>query len=381
MYIGKIETGKSYKKIIALFVILSLGLIGFVVYSSFSKAEIIITPKHDIENLEFEVPIGNIENDEQILSSSLPGKVLTKISEARETYDGLEDKLVDSHAKGKVVIYNNLDTAQALIPSTQLQSEKTGLIFRLDSYVGVPAHGQIEVSVTSDDKGEKTNIEPDKFKIIKIRPDWQSKLYAESKQKMEGGKKQGKVATQEEIDKARNQIAQNAHSKNLESFKTELSGEEKILEDATKIEILNHKAFVDLDEEIDKFDVYVQIKSVAVVFDEKKLFEQAQTRLQQQVAEGKEFLGHDPKSFKYEIIDYDDQKKYAKLKTTLQGNTVHKINSDNFDKEKLIGRTKEETEQYFKKDGNIEEVKVKLSPFWVKSVPSMSDKIEIIVEK
>ena len=33
------------------------------------------------------------------------------------------------------------------------------------------------------------------------------------------------------------------------------------------------------------------------------------------------------------------------------------------------------------KDGNIENIDVKLSPFWVQSVPNMQDKIEIIVEK
>jgi hypothetical protein len=55
--------------------------------------------------------------------------------------------------------------------------------------------------------------------------------------------------------------------------------------------------------------------------------------------------------------------------------------NDNFDKEKLIGRTTDETVQYFMKDGNIESVDVKLSPFWVQSIPNMQDKIEIIIEK
>lgn len=381
MYIGKIETGKSYKKIIIFFIILSIILIGFVVYNSFSQARITITPQHEIEQIVFEIPVGNIESDGQTVPASLPGKVLTKVSELKETYNGLENKLVDAHARGRVTIYNNLDETQALVPKTQLKSEKTGLIFRLDSYAGIPANGKTEVSVTADDKGEKTNIEPDNFIIVKVRPDWQDNLYAESSKKMEGGKKTGKIATEEEIEKAKNKVAENIHKINLESFKGELSGDEKILEQATKIEILNHTPFVELDEEVEKFDMYVQIKSVAVIFDEKKLFNQAQSRLQGKVTEEKEYLGHDPESFQYEVTHYDEKKNYAKIKVTLQGNTVYKIDSENFDKEKLIGRTSEETEQYFMKDGNIENINVKLSPFWVQSVPNMQDKIEIIVER
>ena len=381
MYIGKIETGRSYKKIITLFVVLSVGLIGFVVYNSFSQARIIITPKHEIEEVVFEMPIGNAESDEQIKSASLSGKVLSKTSEAKETYTGLENKLVDAHARGTVTIHNNLDAAQALVPKTQLKSEKTGLIFRLDSYAGVPAHGTVEVSVTADDKGEKTNIEADKFVIVKVRPDWQDNLYAESKSKMEGGKKQGKIATEEEIEKARDQVANNAHKINLESFKSELSGNEKILEQASKYEILNSNPFVELDQEVENFDTYVQIRSIAAIFDEKKLLEQAKSRLQNNVTDNKEYLGHIPETFKYEVTLYDEKKKYAKIKTTLQGKTVYNIANENFDKERLVGRTRDETEKYFLKDGNIESVDVRLSPFWVQSVPNMQDKIKIIIEK
>lgn len=381
MYIGKIETGKSYKKIITLFIILSICLIGFVIYNSFSQAHIIITPQHEIEQVVFEIPVGNIESEEPAVTASLPGKVLTKVSELKETYTGLENKLVDAHARGKVTIYNNLDVAQALVPKTQLRSQKTGLIFRLDSYAGVPANGKVEASVTADDKGEKTNIEADKFVIVKVRPDWQDNLYAESSNKLEGGKKQGKIATEDEIEKAKIKISESAHQINLESFKNELTNDEKILEQATKIEILNHTPFVELDQEVENFDTYVQIKSVAVIFDEKKLFNQAQSRLQSNIDDSKEYLGHDPKSFKYEVVHYDENKNYAKLKVTLQGNAVYKLANDNFDKEKLIGRTIEETKQYFMKDGNIENIDVKLSPFWVQSVPNMQDKIEIIVEK
>lgn len=381
MYIGKIETGRSYKKIIIIFALISIILIGFVIYNSLSKAKIVLTPKKEIEKVEFEIIVGNPEENKSLPSSTLKGKLLVKENEAKQKYSDLIEKTVQSHAEGKVIVYNKRQEAQALIPKTQLRSEKTNQIFRTTGYAAVPGNGQVEVGVIADEIGEKTNIEPDKFIVVKIWKDWQSLIYAESKEPMKGGIKQGKVATQEEIDKAKNQVAQNIHQNNLESFKKDLAGGEKISDKASKYEILKDKAFVKVDEQVSDFDMYVQIKSITLTFNEEELFKEAQKKLEEKILENKEFLGYDQNSFQYEISYYNEKEKYAKIKTSLSGNSVYKIASTAFDKEKLIGRTREETEQYFKKDGDIEKVEVSFFPFWVNSVPNMKDHIEIIVQK
>lgn len=379
MYIGKIETGRSYKKIIILFAIASFILIAFVIYNSLSRAEIRLTPKKEVEKVEFEV---SVEKKENITTqSALPGKILVETLEEKQKITDIALKQIDDRAQGKVIIYNKRGESQPLLPHTQLRSEKTGLIFRTDQRVVVPAGGQIEVSVTSDETGEKTNIEPDHFTIIKIWKDWQDLIYAESKEKMQGGVREAKVATQEEIEKAREKVATDIYQKALESFKKKLQGNEKILEKATLKEIINANASCKPDTRTDEFEMYVKAKIIAVIFDEKALFDLAQARLRAKILEDKELLAFDPKSFKYSIQSYDEKEERAQIKAELSGISVYKISSSVFDKEKLIGLDTSEVKVYFRKNPDIENVEVSFSPFWVKTVPSLKDHIEIVVEK
>jgi hypothetical protein len=379
VYIGKIETGKSYKKIIVLFIVASLVLIAFVVYNSFSRAEITLIPKKTEEKVEFEVPIENQENI--TTASSIPGRILVETLEETQKITDIAKKMVDDKAQGKVIIYNKRSESQPLLPHTQLRSEKTGLIFRTDQRVVVPANGQVEVGVTSDETGEKVNIEPDRFTIVKIWKDWQSLIYAESKEKMTGGVREAKVATQEEIERAKEKVAQDLYQKALDSFRQKLSANEQILENATTKEIISFKPSCKPDSRVEEFDMSVKAKIVAAVFNEKSLFDLAQEKLKAKILESKEFVDIDQKSFRYSLQSYNEKEGTARIKVELSGTSIYKISSSAFDKEKLVGRNAEEVKDYFRKNPDIENVKISFSPFWVKTVPSLKDHIEIIVEK
>lgn len=357
----------------------SLILIAFVVYNSFSRAEITLTPKKETEKIKFEVPIEKKEN--MTTQSALPGRILVTTLEEKQKITDIAKKQVDDKAQGKVIIYNKRGESQALKPRTQLQSEKTGLIFRTDQRVVVPGGGQVEIGVTSDEVGEKTNIEPDRFNIVKIWKDWQSLIYAESKEKMTGGVREAKVATQEEIDRAKEKVANDLQQKALDSFKEGLSSGEQILENATAKEIIDWRASCKPDTRTEEFEMYVKVKIIAVVFDEKELFNLTLARLKEGVLENKEFVNFDQKSFAYSLQSYDEKNGTARIKVSLEGTSIYKISSSTFDKEKLVGRNVEEVEIYFKKNPDIENVKVSFSPFWVKTVPSLKDHIEIIIEK
>lgn len=381
MYIGKIETGRSYKKIIFLFVILSIILIGFVVYNSFSGAEIILSPKKNIEKVDFEIPVGQVEENESLSNYFLPGRLIVKISDEKQSFSDIDLKTVDDHASGKVIFYNKRGESQSLVARTQLRSEKTGLIFRTKQRVVVPAHGEAEVDVVADDVGVKTNIEPDRLTVLKIWKDWQNLIYAENKEKFAGGTREAKVASEDQIEKARQAVAQNIHQKNIDSIRSELNEEEKILDNAVSKEILTHKAFTRTDKQTEQFDMYAQVKSVAVIFNEESLNDLAQNKLKAQIIEGKEFLGHNPNSFKYNVQSYDEKNSTARIKTYLEGSSIYKISSAAFDKEKLIGRNKDEIESYFKNNADVENIKISFFPFWVNSVPNMKDHIDILVAK
>lgn len=381
MYIKKIETGKSYKKLIIAFIVVGLILIGFVVYNSFSRAEIIVSPRKETLKVDFDTEIseGQGLNREQL--GSIKGKILTTTLEENQKITDIPEGLIPAKAKGKVIMYNKMGKSQGIKVRTQLQSEKTGLIFRTDKHVNLPAHGQVEVPVIADKPGKEGNIGPDHFRVIKLSPAWQELIYAESTEPMTGGEIEGKVATQEVIDKAKEKVLNDIYQKSKKSWQAKLAKNEKILDDAVVKEIISSKVSVEPDTPAEEFEVYMKARIVAVVFDENILLNLAKAKVKSRVVGSKEYQTHRPESFRYRVKDYDLQKKKATISCHLEGIAVAKLDDKLFNKEKLVGRNKEEVKAYFLNNRQVESVKVHFSPFWTKSVPSLLDHIEIKVSK
>jgi len=83
----------------------------------------------------------------------------------------------------------------------------------------------------------------------------------------------------------------------------------------------------------------------------------------------------------YDIVEYNTEENWAKVKVSLEGETISKLGNQVFDKERLAGRNKEEIQKYYGPMNDIEKVDITFSPFWVKNVPSLKDHIEITVKK
>jgi len=380
MYVGRIETGKSYKKIIFFFALISIALVGFVLYASFSKAEIKITPKKETLTTEYEVKIEPNTDLDLTQLQNIQGRMIQTEGEETQKITDIGRKTIDAKAKGTITIYNKLDHSQPLLPRTQLLSD-SGVLFRTDARVAAPAHGKVEVGITADQPGEAGNLEPTHFTIVKIWQNWQSSFYGETKEATTGGVQEVEVATQEVIDQAQNKVADSIYQKGLENLRGQLKPKEVINEKAIKKEILENEASVKPDTPAQEFDMKVKVKMIAVIFDEQTLIDLGVARIKKKISESKEFTNYNADNTTYEIIEYKPEENWAKVKVHLEGETVAKLGNQVFEKEQLAGRDKEEVEKYYAVMDDIEKVDVSFSPFWVKSVPSLKDHIEITVEK
>ena len=380
MYVGRIETGKSYKKIIFLFAIISLLLIGFVFYASFSKADIKITPKKEVINTEYEVSIKPNEDLDLTQLQNIQGRMIQTEAEETQKITDIGLKTIDDRAQGTITIYNNLDHSQPLLPHSQMLSD-SGILFRTDARVAVPAHGKVEVGITADQPGAQGNIEPTHFTVVKIWQNWQSSFYGETKTATTGGTKEVKVATQEVIDQAQNQVVDSLYQKGLENLRTQLKPKEEVNEKAIKREILVNEASVKPDTPTEEFEMKVKLKLVAIIFDEQTLIDLGVARIKKKISASKEFTGYDAEQTTFEVTEYNPEEGSAKVKVNLVGSTISKLGNQVFDKEQLAGRDQEEVEKYYGAMDDIEKIEVSFSPFWVNSVPSLKDHIEITVEK
>lgn len=375
MYLGRIESGKSYKKFYIFFFLICVGLVTAIIYITFGRATITISPKKVTFATEFETEVlENPSNDQAI-----PGKVLSLELEEMRQVTTNDTKGFEEKARGTVTVFNKRDKDQPLLAKTRLLSA-SGILFRTDKRVVVSAGSQVEISITADKEGKEGNIGPEHFTIVNIWKGWQDKLYAESTAPMSGGYKELPYVYNSTIDKAFNMLAEQLYEKAKVNLKQQISSQEKILEDAVKNELLEFSSSVEPDTQTDKFTIKVKVRTVALVLNEEKLKKLANTNLQKDAPRDKEFLGTIWESFRYKINSYDLEKKTAILAIHLEGESRAKISANLFKKPELVGLDRYEVKKYFEQFSDVAEAEVYFKPFWVHKVPSMLDHFEIQIK-
>lgn len=375
MYLGKIESGRSYKKFYFFFVLISLGVLGTIVYVSFARATIVIFPQKTTFGTAFEAEVVENPPNETII----PGKVLSLEFEESRLVTTNDSKGYDQNATGKVTVYNKRDKDQPLLARTRLLSA-SGILFRTDQRVVVPAGEQVEVEVTADQEGKEGNIGPERFNIVNIWKGWQDKLYAESSQPMTGGYLELPYVYNYTIDKAFDMLAEQLYEKAISQLKNQISSNEKILESAVKNEILEFSASVEPEIQAENFTIKVKVRTVALVFNEERLKNMANKMILEDAPKDKEFLGIQWDTFNYRVSSYDLEAKSARLLVSVQGESRAKISADILKKEELIGRDRHEIKEYFDRFEDIGGAEVYFRPFWVHKVPSMLDHFEIQIK-
>lgn len=94
---------------------------------------------------------------------------------------------IQKKATGKIVVYNDSSSSQLLIATTRFQTA-TGLVYRLNANITVPAKKNVTVNVTADQAGEKYNIGPSNFTLPALKGTAKEKtVYGKSAVAMTGG--------------------------------------------------------------------------------------------------------------------------------------------------------------------------------------------------
>lgn len=143
--------------------IVFVGIVLFLLSSTFSTATITITPKTQALVLNDTL---NITTD-ATNTKNLHFQIMTVKKTASKSLETDGEQYVETKATGKVIIYNNDSTSkQRLINNTRLESSE-GLIYRIRDSVDVPGiktvngvktPGSVEVDVIADAPGEKYNM-------------------------------------------------------------------------------------------------------------------------------------------------------------------------------------------------------------------------------
>ena len=365
-----------YKEIAFSFAIISFILVFVILYFTFSKAVITIIPKEVNVSSTFVIDVGLNDREGDIKGRIIETNIFTK-KDFESSYTEIEG---EGTATGKVTLFNQTGSAMTLVPTTRLLSTE-GILFRLKNKETIPAKGKREnVEVYADKEGVSGDIDPTTFSIPGLGANYEEIVYAESTTRMSGGSNKVHKVTEEDINIALEEIKKELRIEALEKLKLELEVGDSLLQEATKVSVLDTEISAKVGDSNPIFEIYMSIEVQGIVADRDEILKLAKEKLYISITPEKELLSVNNEEIEYQLEKYDKIDSLAQLKVTIVGNTMLHKTSEVLDKNNLMGKTKEEVKTYLLAEDGIENVQVELSPFLLRTVPKISDHIEIILK-
>ncbi|MFC1633067.1 hypothetical protein ACFL1U_02930 [Patescibacteria group bacterium] len=380
MDLGTINPGRSgYGKIIIGFVVFSIILVVVVAYFSFAHATITITPVVEDISVDFETHVDTSANFDPRNLDKIPGRLLQADLDAKVDVADVGAKEVPQRAHVTVTIYNKRGTAQPLLATTQLVNQ-SGIKFRTDARVVVPANGSIQVGATADIAGKVGNVGPSDWAIILLSPSMQKLVYAKSTAAATGGVKSVSFVSESDLNAAKQTAIDQSWDQGYAALTEQLEGSEQLADDSILAEVVSFESSAAEGSEVSSFNVTAKVGYRAVVFDESILLNLAVTKLKEQVPAEKDLGNFNTATFSYKVLKLDVNSGLVRISVHLEGQIIPKLGTDAFDKSNLFGLTKAEVEEFFASHEGVSSVKVSLRPPWVRSVPSIEDKVKLVIE-
>ena len=390
----KEKTGKRSKILVGvglLFLSVIFYYLGFIILA---RAEVNITTK------KIEIPFSGIVLIDKNVSSIdfskaiIPGNLfIFKANESQEfssTGHGKDER----KAKGIITIYNNYSTSPQILVATTRFETPDNKIFRLDSRIVIPGattkNGElipstIDVKVTADKPGPDYNIEacnlPDcKFTIPGFAGTSKFKdFYGVSTAPMAGGSLgSALLVTSEDLKNAEEVIMKKIMNSIDQDLQNKIPPELKVFQEAKSgINITKLSSDADLGDYREKFTVTAEAEIKVIAFNENHLIGYIQQALEKDKDENYDYCQNPELEYLELKTDFDK----GTLKISFKTNqvTCHKLSLDEI-KRIIVNKDRKALDQIFQSNPGIEEVKIKLWPWWIKKVPNSLQKIKIFID-
>ena len=368
-----------YRKIAFSFILLTLVLLMVVFYFTFIKVTIKIKTSEEIFNQNLIVDVYDTSKYEsKTKDKDIVGVVKKFNVELSKKYTSTGQEVVDKEVVGKVNLINRYSKDQPLIASTRLLSSD-GKLFRIKETVTVPAKGTVQATVYADRPGEEMAIGATIFTIPGLWSGLQDKIYAESKEAFRYAERFKKFILEDDIDDALADLRKEIIIKSKKEVSEVYSDYDNFIysinEDSIEQDIDG-----DVDQEVEEFSVDMETEVIVVAFNNKKIKDMAYQKLISDLPYDKKLIKLNSKSFNYNLNNYDLTEGIASLNVVFSGELSFDENIGTIiEKEKLLGLTRKQLEEYLKGRNDISSFEIKFWPSFISKVPNLIDRIEIVI--
>ncbi|MBI2552250.1 hypothetical protein HYW17_03070 [Candidatus Uhrbacteria bacterium] len=369
-----------YRRIAISFVVLTVLLVGIIVFFSVAKATIIITPKDELRSAEFLATArpAAAENDGLDYSSAVAGVYEEKIMEEELQFEASGTTEKQGRSEGTITVINTTSAPQPLVATTRFLSS-AGVLFRTQERVLVPAKGSTAVAVAADQTGPSGDIAPGSFTIPGLNAAKQLLIYGESKAAMMGGAQKVRVVVADDLERARNAVVEKAIARAKEEFSK--APEAQAGEVTADSEILEVTFDGEKGEARQTLGVVGKVKVKLLAYDKEALEKLALEKVLANVPSDRELISFNKDTLVIRIKSVNAKTGAVQLQVYADGQARLSAGSPVLEPVKVAGMLPEEAARYLESFDAVEAVAVRLFPSWQKRIPTIPDRIKMVVKK
>ncbi len=364
-----------YRKVVVSFVIITALLIVLILYFSFVSATISVVPQPQTVNTTTTISVVG-DSDGQLADDQLPGAFFDRQVTGQQQFEATGSVAADSDTVGRVTIVNNYRRPQPLVATTRLLADD-GTLLRIVDRVDVPVGQSAEVAVYADDPAQlegKTIAAGTRFSIPGLWVPLQEDIYAEAVSDIALGQSRLPAVAESDITTAEQKLLEQLEAQVL----SELGVDSKVAHAVTMAPI-EQTASAAVGDQVEQFSLEVTATAEGVFFDREALIRTMERQLRNSLPDDQQLLDVNYDQLTYDIVAIDVANQTATVEASLSGQSVIRLNSEAFAKDRLKGLTEAEVYQHFAEVAGVESVRVRFFPFWVNRVPQLLDHIDIRV--
>lgn len=373
---------RSFQRQVIIFVAVTVLVFGAVVYFSFSRTVIAVTPIIQAQSIDIELTVSEIKeasSPDEGAPPTIEGTVMKKDVAATVTVPALLEKREEpARAGGAVTIVNNWSRTQPLQAGTRLLSED-GILFRTVERVDVPAGGSVETTVLADEAGKTGEVASGRFELVALWPGLKSQIYAESTEPFTGGTRQIARVTQNDLNEARKAALGEFEKQAKAVMDAELATSAKTGQEIVAVlpEITKEDPGAAVDEEKSSFPYTLTGSAVGIAVSPSVLHDALLGAAAQKIPADHRLKDIDENGKTITVLHADTEKKSATMAVTVKGKTVIRLSSTIFARGTIAGLDRQEIQSHFSQFDDIASIDIHFSPFWVLRAPRLPDHIEI----
>lgn len=360
------------RKFIISIIIIFLLFVGGSGYFKLSKAEIQIWPITENLNFQKKITVDSNINEVDLKNNILPGKILEIEKKVSQDFPATGKKM--KKAEGVIRVFNNYNKDQVLVKNTRFISAN-GKLFYSKNRILIPVGKYVDVEVIAAEGGEEYNIEPTEFSIPGLAglPQYHS-ITGKSFSPMKGGG-EGLVITEEDLNKAKDDLTKNLNEIAKNSFKEQLDQNFVLLDKAISTEIIEISSSSNVGEEAQSFTLQIKGKIKSFLFKKSDAENLIKEFILSQITEDKKIYKESLKvNWNVESVDFVSKKMF--LNADLFIKSYLDIKEDSL-KEALNGKSVREAKILLENFPQIDRFQLKIRPLGVNKIPKNLKKINI----